>query len=324
MTDNDGLICAYRVAAEGSSSAIDWPELAQPESEGGWTWIHFDLASERARAWARTEGMLSSDLVETVFALETRPRCTAMKEGTLIILRGVNLNPQAEPEDMIAIRAWVERNRIITVRRRKLMAVDEIRQNFAQGIGPKTIGEFIIGLANGLVERMVGVLHEFEEEVDTLEEEQDTGDIRDVRTRLVAARQKIIPLRRYLAPQRDALAQLVILPVNWLDEWQRGRLREITDRVTRYVEDLDSLRERTVVIQDSVTSRIAERMNEIMMVLSIVAAIFLPLGLLTGLLGINVGGIPGTDSKAAFWLVTGLLVLLGIAELLLFRRLKWI
>ena len=104
----------------------------------------------------------------------------------------------------------------------------------------------------------------------------------------------------------------------------KARLRESADRVTRYVEDLDSARERAAVIRDELEGRLAEQMNKTMYVLSIVAAIFLPLGLLTGLLGINVGGIPGAENPLAFWEVCLLLVFVGVLQALLFWKMKWI
>ena len=76
---------------------------------------------------------------------------------------------------------------------------------------------------------------------------------------------------------------------------QRGKLRECADSLTRYIEDLDAMREKAVVIQDSVTALLAEQMNRTVLVLSLATATFLPLGLLTGLLGINVAGIPGAE-----------------------------
>ena len=65
-------------------------------------------------------------------------------------------------------------------------------------------------------------------------------------------------------------------------------------------------------------------MNRTMYALSVIAGIFLPLGLLTGLLGINVGGMPGVENGWAFWITCALLVVLAAAEVWLFRRLKWI
>ncbi len=137
------------------------------------------------------------------------------------------------------------------------------------------------------------VLSELDDRVDELEDEVLGGESYELRAKIGSLRRETISLRRYLAPQRDAVARLQNERVPWLDEVTRVHLREIADRTTRYVEDLDSARDRAAVTQDELNSRLSERMNKTMYVLSIVAGIFLPLGLLTGLLGINVGGIPG-------------------------------
>jgi zinc transporter len=101
-------------------------------------------------------------------------------------------------------------------------------------------------------------------------------------------------------------------------------LRETGDQVIRLVEELDAARERSAILNDQLTDKRAEEMNATMLLLSVVAAIFLPLGFLTGLLGVNVGGMPGATWSAAFWLVCGLC--LGIAGGLvwIFKRRGWI
>ena len=71
-------------------------------------------------------------------------------------------------------------------------------------------------------------------------------------------------------------------------------------------------------------SRLSERINQRMYVLSIVAAIFLPLGFFTGLMGINVGGMPGVERDMAFWMVVAMCVGLTVVLGILFRWKKWL
>lgn len=129
-----------------------------------------------------------------------------------------------------------------------------------------------------------------------------------------------IVLRRYLVPQREVIGRLHAERVSWLSDEIRAYLRESADRVTRYVETLDSARERAAVSSEELASRLAEQMNQTMYLLSVVAAIFLPLGLITGLLGINVGGMPGVDTPWAFTAVTVTMVGLGLLEVWVFRK----
>jgi zinc transporter len=122
----------------------------------------------------------------------------------------------------------------------------------------------------------------------------------------------------------DALSRLMSERVAWLEEADRSRLREIADRTSRYVEDLDSARDRAAVTQEELNSRLSEGINQKMYVMALVAAVFLPLGLLTGLLGINVGGIPGTENRLSFALVCGLLLGLGAIQVWVLRRRHWL
>jgi zinc transporter len=244
-------------------------------------------------------------------------------DGMLLILRGVNLNPGMDPEDMISIRFWIDANRIITLRHRRVMAIDDLRQAVEAGSGPVSPGGFLEDLSDRLVLRMGTVIADVDDSVDALEDEVLTEQSYDLRQKIAGIRRTAISMRRYLAPQRDVMARLYNEKVDWLDETTRMRLREIADRTTRYVEDLDAIRDRATVTQEELNNRLAEQMNKTMYVLSIVAGIFLPLGLLTGLLGINVGGIPGTENPLAFTLICILLVVIAGGLVWLFRRMKW-
>ncbi len=147
-----------------------------------------------------------------------------------------------------------------------------------------------------------------------------------MRERLAAVRRQAIVLRRYFAPQREALQRLASDPdmAPWLESRDRHQLREVADRITRYVEDLDAGRERASVVHDQLANHLSDELNRGMYTLSIVAAVFLPLGFLTGLLGINVGGMPGADTPWAFAAVCVILAVLAGLEVWLLRRLKWI
>ena len=101
------------------------------------------------------------------------------------------------------------------------------------------------------------------------------------------------------------------------------RLRDEADRVTRYVGVLDAAREHAAVAQQELTRHLPDRMNRRVYVLSVVAAIFLPLRWLTGLLGINVGGIPLTDNLLGFGTIVALRVALTPAQVIVFRWRKW-
>ena len=324
MDENLALICAFDVTSRGNASPLAWNELSVDQPKGSWRWIHLDRTDPDTESWLRSERDLPTLAIEALLAEETRPRIFSIGSGHIIILRGVNLNPGADPEDMVSIRLWVENGRIISLRRRRLLAVQDLRNAFESGKGPRTIGEFLAVLAFTLIERMSPVVTDLEDVLDELEESGVTLPTAEQRDRLVSLRRQAIPLRRFLSPQRDALLHASTLKVDWLDAEHAARMREAYDQASRLIESLDAIRERAGLLHEEFANRVAERTNRNMYVLTVAAAIFLPLGFLTGLLGINVAGIPGTENPSAFSIVTGLIIIIGAAEFALLKFLRWI
>jgi zinc transporter len=189
---------------------------------------------------------------------------------------------------------------------------------------PAAVGEFFVAVVDRITERIGDVVVDIEDRVAELEDTIVSAETAELRPRLAELRRESISLRRYIAPQRDMLTRLTHERIAWLTDSDRTLLRESAERTARYVEDIDAARERALIAQEELNSRLSEQMNRAMYTLSIVAAIFLPLGLLTGLLGINVGGIPGTESPWAFLVVTVLLLALAIVLIAWFRKIKWL
>jgi zinc transporter len=322
MSHREGLVHALQLDGKGGATEVGWD--AAEVGAAGFAWLHLDYHDPAARRWLEEESGVLPVVAEALFADETRPRSVPMDNGLLVILRGVNLNPGSDPEDMVAVRMWIEDHRVISVRRRRVIAMRDLREELLAGVGPTDAGGFLVAAADHLLKRMAPVLTEIDDQVDALEDEVLTAGSYELRAKIGRLRRDAIAMRRHLAPQRDAMARLLTERVTWLDDAQRMELREVADRVTRYVEDLDSARDRAAVTQEELNSRIAEQMNKTMYVLSIVAGIFLPLGLLTGLLGINVGGIPGTENPVAFTIVCCLLLAVAVIQLWIFRRFRWI
>ncbi|MEJ2133008.1 MAG: zinc transporter ZntB, partial [Gammaproteobacteria bacterium] len=318
-SSESGLNYAYVFDGKGSARALSWSDVRAWTPSEGLLWVHLDYSAEAACEWIGTDTGLEPIVVDALTSAEARPRATIMEQGLLFALRGVNLNPGANPDDMVAIRGWVEPQRIITTRRRPLLSARDLAAALEQGRGPKDAGEFVWRLADRLVARMSETIEHAEDRVAELEELVIEAESSELRLHLATLRRQCIALRRYLAPQREALAGLLRDQVPWMGEHHRLRLHEVSDRLIRYLEDLDAVRERAAVTQEELASRLSDQLNRRMYVLSVVAAVFLPLGFLTGLLGINVGGIPGAENPHAFASFVLLLMAIVALQVWLFR-----
>lgn len=315
---------ARSLDGQGGSLPLDAAGLESWKPATGKTiWIDVDLNDASSRRWLRDEALLERTVSDSLLAGETRPRSLAGKTGLLIVVRGVNLNPGADPEDMVAVRIWLERQRVITSHRRAILSLTDVAGALDEATGPTSSGQFLVFLIARLTDRIGAVVGQIEDETDSIELQIQDGNVADLRAQLADLRRQIASIRRFLAPQRDALDRLYRQPGDVLTEMESQELREETDRLTRYLEDLDLARERALVTQEELLNRIAQEQNQRMYLLSVVAAIFLPLTFVTGLLGMNVSGLPGTESPYGFLVSAVTMAALGLGMGLFFRWKRW-
>jgi zinc transporter len=319
----EGLVHAYLLDGNGGGREVGWTEVRAWTADAGVLWVHLNRTREDAEHYLRNEAGLDSIAVEALLAPDTRPRMAAQGPGLIVNLRGINFNPGADPEDMISLRAWIQRKRIITSRSRRLMAADDIRARVARGAGPQDEIDCLFELAKAMLMRVGHVVEELSDKVDALEDQVVSGDTRKIRDELSHARKRAIAIRRHLAPQREALTRLQAEKHEMLDAIDAAHFRELADETTRYVEELDSVRERATVIQDEVLNRLTERQNRNSYVLTVVAAIMLPLSFITSLFGVSLPGIPLTGDPNAFWVLLVVLAVIVVLEIVLFRWTRW-
>ena len=315
FVSNDGL-------ARELTEAEKHPNAARPEN--GYEWLHFNAKEESCAAWMKADKKIDGMAERILLAGDSRPRTIFHNGALLINFRGVNLNPGSQPEDMIGIRFFVESNRVISVERRPLKATRDISRRITTQSAPKTTGGFVALFGLALADRMNPTIVDLNEQVDGLEEkvDQHTGESHILE--LSELRREAIMLRRYLAPQRDALNTLSLQNVDFITDSDRLRIREAADQATRINEELDAIRERCAIVKDQLVDQRAEEMNRNMMLLSVVAAIFLPLGLISGMFGINVGGMPWVENPWGFAIVCAMVIAIALILLGLFKKAKWL
>jgi zinc transporter len=324
MDPNDGLIFAYILDGNGGGTPVDWEGIKKWNPDMGTLWIHVDYTNEKVQKWLLSESRLSSLSCEILMEKDTRPRILSSKDGLILILRAVNCNPGADPEDMVALRMNFDEKRMITMRQRRVMAINDVHEAIKSGTGPINESNFLLMVMDCIVDRMGDVIAEIDDLVDELEDSVLSAESHELRSDLSKLRRQSISLRRYIAPQRDILIRLQNESLSWLSDKDKLHLREIVERSARFIEVIDVARDRAAVTQEELDHRLAEHTNKAIYVLSIVAAIFLPLGFITGLLGINVGGMPGSEYKWAFLIVCIILLFIALMLLLFFKRLKWL
>lgn len=325
MSQKLSPLAAFDIRADGTAVAVDeaWP-MPGPAGGAAWRWLHCDRTDAGFAAWAGAR--LPAPVQAALLAAETRPRAEAMDGGLLVTLRGINFNPGAESEDMVAVRLWATEHLVVTTRFRRIFAVDELRAEITSGAAPKGPAGFVARLAGMLTAKIEAVSAAREDATDEIEEillDDEPDAVGTGERQIGQLARSIIKLRRHIAPQREALARLAAAEAGFIGPAERYELRELVNRGQRLVEELDSTRDRLASLRAHVDSLHTGRIGRQGFVLSVVAAIFLPLGFLTGLFGVNVAGMPGIEWPWAFAVLSLSMVAAGLALFALFRWLRW-
>ena len=315
---------AFLLDKKGFAEELTYNELDIVDRTNKILWVHFDYSSKEANEWITNKSGIEDVAMDALLTEETRPRTTILNDSLLVALRGVNLNPNSKPEDMISIRLYISPNLIISTRRRNLLTVTELIDNLKRGIGPQSSSESLVELTYRITDRMDSVIDQIQDRTDFLEENLlDAADTK-FRNEILAIRRETIILKRYLSPQKEALNKLYNDKITWVNEYQKIEIRETNDQLMRHIEELETIRDKVALIQEELANRLSEQLNKKMYILSIISAIFLPLSFLTGLLGINIGGIPGAENENAFYIFSLILVFIISVQLTIFKKKKWI
>lgn len=318
MSDDPGIVFALALDGRGGGRPIGREEFdgARP------AWMHLDFSAREAREILQEQG-LESYVVDTLTRQESRPHSVSVGAGLMVILRGINRNAGADPEDMVSIRTWIESDRLFTVRQRPVRAAQVVRKDLESGRGPVSTGELLLEIIVRLADGIAEFVDDVERRIDAYEEAIDERQTNEIRGQVSALRRQIATVRRYLAPQRDALESLNRLASKLLDTEQMFALRGQSDRITRYIEDLDLARERALVAQEEIMNRVAHEQNARTYLFSVVATIFLPITFISGLFGMNTAGLPGLEDDVSFWVVAGFMLVISVGVIIWLRMKKW-
>ncbi len=318
LTQTDSFVFGFSLDGLGGGVVLD-----KAKSDERQVWCHLDFMQDDCRSNLESL-VIPEHAIDALTRLDTRPRTMVYEAGILLILRVVNLNPGQDPNDMVSLRFWIEKDKVISLRHRRVLSTQDVKEEIIQGKGPKNSSELLSTIIEHIADRIADYVDAMEARMLQFEEGSIIDNIVKTRADVSTLRREAAMVRRYLAPQREAMEALHRLGGAILGKAELLYIQELSDRMTRYVEDLDLVREKAIVLQEELMNMMAQQQNERMYVLSIVAAIFLPISFVTGLFGMNVAGLPGVETPEGFLYVFSGMVVVVVVILGLFRLKKWL
>lgn len=315
------LICGYRLPEDADACELHAPDIpAALRGEGDVAWLHFGLANARARRVLLESTELPGSFRERIEELDPRPAVEAAGNGLLVVINDLSFEGEADPGAVATLWAFATPRLAVTARNHALRSTDTLRHalrggaRFASGIALMAqLFEIRTRALRTLAGSMAG-------EVDDIEDEILLGDIPAQRQRLGVVRRRCARVRRHFVPDRIALNKFLAHRPAWLGEADAALLAEAAEDLTYVLEEVGDLYDRAKLLQEELSSRVAETTGTRLYVLSVLSAILLPMTLVTGIFGMNVTGVPGVEGAPTAFAWTMLAVVAAGACTLLFLR----
>ncbi|BEV72660.1 MULTISPECIES: transporter [unclassified Paludibacterium] len=305
-SDEAGLITAYRFRPGTPGEPLDASEaqacLAARE-EGVFVWLHFNLANAAAERWLRQHLPLPDEFYEARHAGSRSTRIEQLGPDLLAVVNDVTFSADLLSSDISTLWAYASQRVLVTARLKPLRSVDMLRIAVRQGtVFPSTVS-LMVHLLQDQADVLVGMVRETTTRVDVIEDNLLAQRLSHHRSDLAAMRRVLVRFRRLLAPEPGVLLRLLNRPPVWLTEADVQALRTSTEEFSLVLSDLDGLVERIKLLQEELATRLDEQTNRTLFTLTVVTVLALPINIVAGFFGMNVGGVPLSSHPHGFWIL---------------------
>jgi len=326
-SDTHGLVWGYRFApgqppvSIGCEAAVQWLRTARADTTE-FIWLHLSLSNVAAERWMHESLELSEAFFESLHENTGSTRLELEGDALIASVHDVLFNTSFDSANISTVTIWMDPRLVVSARLRPLRSVDRLRAAVKAGEPVRSSAELLAQLLREQAQVLVDIVRQSTAQVDRVEDTLLANRVSVSRSELSAQRRSLVRLQRLLAPEPAALFRLLNRPPGWLSEADLSDLRQAAEELSAAVADSGALTERLKLLQEELTATVEEQTNRTLFILTLVTVLALPINLVAGLLGMNVGGIPLAQHGNGFALVCGALTLITgvLAYVLLIRR----
>lgn len=313
----DGVVFAWEMHGnESHEIQPDQIDLALSDSSKS-LWLHLNLSNARVQRWLKKTTQIPDSLKEAILDQVSRSRMETIEEfgdGLMMVMNDfrIGLGHAPEEEETGTLWAIMTPRLMLSLRAHPLMTTDTLRHLLRQ---KRILPNSVVALYHEMIEERAAHLRrrtdQLSDEMDTLEEILIQVDNLPEHETLGRLRITCSRLRRHYAPELTALRRLLRRKPTWFSDDDTDQLREQIDLLAFLVDEVNNLYERAKVLQDELSAHVAEFNAKNLQVLSVMTVIFLPMTLVTGVMGMNMGDLPGLEHS--FYIVMVIMCCAGLA-----------
>jgi zinc transporter len=308
----------------------EMPEFFQLKCQGSQAgaetirWVDLDARANDSVQWLKNESGLPDEVISRLLKQNTLNHLENFDDGLLLRFQTPQDSTTSGESESTSVGLWFERDRVISICSDPVSTLETLKTTAAQHQGNWSPLEILTCLINSHVSKLESQIVMVSNETDELEEQiLESIDDADA-AQLEIVRRATTRIRRQLLSLRNMLVFILSDQSLAISDDDRLAIQSVTNRVRNYLEILEGCHERANLLRDQIESQMNARLNQITYNLTIVATVFLPLSFLTGLLGMNVAGIPDEHDPRGFVIACTAMVLIAIGSWIFLRWRKWV
>jgi magnesium transporter len=293
-------------------------------------WVHLERPTDQELQRLGKIAGLDEEALDDCLHGEQQPRVDEFESHIFLVLYGLYGLKEQQDLDPHKLAAFCGSRFLITVVRYPLLSVRQVRAHC--GRHPETllargVDVVLFEIIDTIVDNYLRVADRYEDRLEDLEERSFDIDVDDGDALLEQAaevRRDVLELRRLAVAQRQLLLPVAKGNYDFVSETLSQQFSQVCDHLSQVVDTVDSLRETVVSIRDNYHTALTRRTNEIMKLLTVFAAVMLPLTLIAGVYGMNLPLWPPSNNPLSFWIVLATMTTIAATMLAYFRRRKWL
>jgi len=317
--DDDGLICGFHFADGRTGHALSTASEALPllrilaDSSGlGFVWLHVNLSHVGAQRWLRNFTQLPESFYEATLDGSRSSRIERDEEALLAVMNDVVFDFDYDAGDVSTLWVCVQPRLVVTARRHPLRSVDRLRVAVKSGEVLDSSVSLLDHLLRDQADELQRIVRRATDRIDAIEDAMLVGRHQTHLGELARLRRLMVRLQRLLAPEPSALLRTLSRPPRWVTADDVQHLHRSHEEFALVLRDMAALQERIKSMLDEIGARVAQENNRSLFMLTVVTVLALPINLVSGLFGMNVGGVPLRESGHGFWVMLGLIVTLTV------------
>ncbi|MCV3210346.1 transporter [Mesorhizobium sp. YC-39] len=297
LPDEHGLFFLYHFTAEG----VRTKDAAQAR----WTWRSYQLSDMRARHEIAADQALPSPVREAFLSASHGCHIDLEDDWLYGDLPDLRHDYSAEAGGLGHFRFALNDTMLVGARKQPLQSVDNIRKAIENGSrkfrSPAELIEAVVGQSfDGMVAELSGL----GDTLDGIEDRIVCDAWHNERQALVDARRHLVVIHRQMATLSNLFRHLDHSHRNDLPDTINDMAARLSHRAHTLYHDGEQLQARARLLQDELMAKLTTESNRLLYVLSVMTAVLLPMTIISGLFGMNVGGLPFLETPSGFWIVT--------------------